>query len=134
MESGIEGGLKVGREGDGGVWRRGSKGRCWEFVEVDVVVGGESVVPGSGLAEVGGCADEVHGNSVGRYEAGEAEKLVEMAVCYERHHYHHHTGSVVAGHRRCLIIRRSFIIPVESIIVSFLERVNTERAYVVDSY
>lgn len=65
MEGGVEGGLEVGREGDGGVWRRGSKGRCWECVEVDVIVIGETVVAGSGLAEVSGSGDEVDGNVVG---------------------------------------------------------------------
>lgn len=107
MEGGVEGGLEVGRERDGGVWRRGSEGRCWEFVEVDVVVGGETIVAGSGLAEVGGAANEVDGNVVGRYDAGEVEKLVEMAVCHERHNHRHHTGSIMDVHLGGLFIRRS---------------------------
>jgi len=100
MEGGVEGGLEVGREGDGGVWRWRSEGRSWEFVEVEVAGGGGGVMEArAGVAEVGGGGDDVDGDVVGGDEAGEVEELVEMAVSYEWHHYHHHfSGEIVAGH------------------------------------
>ena len=46
--------------------------------------------PEPGLAVVGGSTDIVNWDVVGGDEAGELEKLVEMALCREWHHHHHH--------------------------------------------
>lgn len=64
------------------------------------------VVAGAELAGVGGGVDEVDGDVVGGYKAGEVEELVEMALSYERHHHHYYIGGcwlrgeifVVAAH------------------------------------
>lgn len=111
MEGGVEGGLKVGRERDGSVWRRGNEGRGWECMEVDVggdVVGKlvETMVAGADLADVMSGADDVHGDVVGGDETGEVEELVQVTLCHERHHYYYNLRRregcnlyvVVAGH------------------------------------
>lgn len=68
----------------------GSEYKIWQFVELDEIVWIPSVETEAGLAAVGGGAKEVDGNVVGGEEAGEVEKLVEMALCDEGHHNHHH--------------------------------------------
>lgn len=47
------------------------------------------VVAGTELTAVCGGVDEVDGDVVGGYKAGEVEELVEMTVCYKWHHHHH---------------------------------------------
>lgn len=62
----------------------------WEFLEMDVSYCGRvpAVDPELGLADVGGGADVVDGDAGGGYEAGEVEKLVEVALRRQRHHHH----------------------------------------------
>ena len=60
------------------------------MVEVDIGEGEwvPSVEAEAGLADVGGGADVVDGEVVGREEAGEVEELIEMALCWERYQYY----------------------------------------------
>ena len=93
---GVEGGLEVCRELNGGirVWWRREKRRDGEFMEMDV--GERKRVPPVdaelGLADVGGATHVEDGDVVGRDEAREVEELVEVALRRKRHHHHRDLG------------------------------------------
>lgn len=72
---------------------RGSK-----LMEVDVGGGKRlpTVNPALGLAVVGGGADIVDRYIVRRYETGEVEELVEVALHGQRHQHHRHLGFFLA--------------------------------------
>lgn len=96
VENGVEGGLKMVREVDGGVGSRGRGGevRQGEVMEVDAAA---VLGAATDLAIMSGGADVVDGEPAGCEDVGKVEELVEVSLCRERHHHHGHIVGLHGG-------------------------------------